>query len=90
MKIIILENGCKKITKLADGHGGMKAGVCKNRQESSPMNTINNSLALMNYFRSASNVIFAYKDSSALLLDMVNTCYRVARRRWPNYIVVDF
>ncbi|KAJ7967469.1 PI-PLC X domain-containing protein [Quillaja saponaria] len=69
---------------------GMKDGLCPNRNESSPMNTIRRSLVLVNYFPSSPNVDEACKENSAPLLGMVNTCYKVGGNRWPNFIAVDF
>lgn len=73
-----------------DGDGGMIDGLCPNRSESPPMNTTSRSLVVVNYFRSAPNIIEACKDNSAPLLSMLDTCYKAAGDRWPNFIAVDF
>ncbi|KAM3695047.1 hypothetical protein ACJW31_07G101300 [Castanea mollissima] len=72
------------------GDGGMIDGLCPNRSESPPMNTTSRSLVVVNYFRSAPNIIEACKDNSAPLLSMLDTCYKTAGDRWPNFIAVDF
>ncbi|OVA15654.1 Phospholipase C [Macleaya cordata] len=72
------------------GNGGMKAGSCPNRAESSPMNTKTRSLVLQNYFPDNPDLVQACKDNSAPLISMVNTCYEAAGKRWPNFIAVDF
>ncbi|PKU84345.1 PI-PLC X domain-containing protein [Dendrobium catenatum] len=63
-----------------NGDGGMKAGSCPNRAESSPMNATSRSLVLMNYFPDIPNLANACK----------NTCHNMSENRWPNFIAVDF
>ncbi|CAL9096265.1 unnamed protein product [Musa acuminata var. zebrina] len=72
------------------GDGGMEAGACPNRGESSPMNTTSRSLVLMNYFPTIPNPVTACKHNSAPLLSMLNTCHNLSANRWPNFIAVDF
>ncbi|KAI4298470.1 hypothetical protein L6164_032024 [Bauhinia variegata] len=72
------------------GDGGMKAGSCPNRGESPGMDTKSRSLVLVNFFRDLPDVTQSCKDNSAPLLDMINTCYEAAGKRWPNFITVDF
>lgn len=72
------------------GNGGMKAGSCPNRAESSPMNTRTRSLVLMNYFPDVPVLAQACKQNSAPLISMMNTCHEAAGTRWPNFITVDF
>lgn len=76
--------------EIADGDGGMKAGFCPNRAESSPMNTKTRSLVLQNYFPDTPHLARACSDNSAPLASMMNTCYGSAGKRWPNFIAVDF
>ncbi|KAI0507779.1 hypothetical protein KFK09_013907 [Dendrobium nobile] len=72
------------------GNGGMKAGFCPNRAESSPMNATSRSLVLMNYFPDIPNLANACKENSAPLINMLNTCHNLSANRWPNFIAVDF
>ncbi|KAF5448162.1 hypothetical protein F2P56_028719, partial [Juglans regia] len=72
------------------GNGGMKAGSCPNRAESSAMNTSSRSLVLVNYFRDVPDVTQSCKDNSAPLLSMLNTCTTASGKRWPNFIAIDF
>ncbi|XP_020589855.1 PI-PLC X domain-containing protein At5g67130-like [Phalaenopsis equestris] len=72
------------------GDGGMKAGFCPNRAESSPMNATSRSLVLMNYFPDIPDLVEACKENSAPLIDMLNTCHNFSANRWPNFIAVDF
>ncbi|XP_008785863.1 PI-PLC X domain-containing protein At5g67130-like [Phoenix dactylifera] len=72
------------------GDGGMKAGSCPNRAESSPMNTTSKSLVLMNYFPTNPNQSEACSDNSAPLVSMLKTCHNLSGNRWPNFIAVDF
>lgn len=75
---------------MTDGNGGMRAGSCPNRAESSAMNTKTKSLVLVNYFPDTPDFAEACKHNSAPLISMVNTCYNAAGHRWPNFIAVDF
>ncbi|KAK6946104.1 hypothetical protein RJ641_013648 [Dillenia turbinata] len=72
------------------GNGGMVAGSCPNRAESTSMNTTSRSLVLVNYFPDAPNLAAACKYNSAPLVAMMKTCYQAAGKRWPNFIAVDF
>ncbi|CAI9101919.1 OLC1v1000084C4 [Oldenlandia corymbosa var. corymbosa] len=73
-----------------NGNNGMVAGKCPNRGESPAMNTITRSLIVMNHFHDHPSILDACLDNSAPLMDMLNTCYEAAGKRWPNFIVVDF
>ncbi|CAI0556900.1 unnamed protein product [Linum tenue] len=72
------------------GNGGMVAGSCPNRAESSAMNTTTRSLVLMNYFPDNPDLSQACKQNSAPLMSMTDTCHSAADNRWPNFITVDF
>ncbi|GAB2299938.1 hypothetical protein Dimus_033984 [Dionaea muscipula] len=72
------------------GNGGMMIGLCPNRAESSIVNSTIKSLVLMNYFLDIPDIATACEHNSALLLEMLTTCYEAARKRWPNFIAVDF
>lgn len=74
----------------ADGDDGMKAGLCPNRAESPPMNTMSRSLVLMNYFPTTPDLVTSCKDNSAPLVNMLNTCHNLSGNRWPNFIAVNF
>ncbi|XP_026402348.1 PI-PLC X domain-containing protein At5g67130-like [Papaver somniferum] len=72
------------------GNGGLKAGSCPNRAESSPMNTKTRSLVLQNYFPDNPDLAQACKHNSAPLISMLKTCGEAAGNRVPNFIAVDF
>ncbi|XP_058190314.1 PI-PLC X domain-containing protein At5g67130-like isoform X1 [Rhododendron vialii] len=72
------------------GNGGLTAGSCPNRAESSPMSTKTRSLVLMNYFPDNPDFTQACMHNSAPLISMMNTCYEASGKRWPNFIAVDF
>ncbi|GJW64983.1 PI-PLC X domain-containing protein [Tanacetum coccineum] len=54
------------------GDGGMKAGECPNRGESSPLNDTSKSLVLVNYFRTIPLKVLACGQNSGGLLNMTN------------------
>ncbi|RZC67318.1 hypothetical protein C5167_011016 [Papaver somniferum] len=72
------------------GDGGLKAGSCPNRAESSPMSTKTRSLVLQNYFPDNPDLVQACKYNSAPLISMLKTCGEAAGNRVPNFIAVDF
>ncbi|XP_073012901.1 PI-PLC X domain-containing protein At5g67130-like [Typha latifolia] len=72
------------------GNDGMKQGLCPNRAESAPMNTLSRSLVLMNYFPDNPDFATACKANSAPLVNMLNTCHNLSANRWANFIAVDF
>ncbi|CAA2957971.1 PI-PLC X domain-containing protein At5g67130 [Olea europaea subsp. europaea] len=73
-----------------DGDGGMKAGSCFNRAESSVLNDTSKSLVLVNYFRSVPIKLLACVQNSGDLINMLPTCHDVAANRWANFVAVDF
>ncbi|KAI3947728.1 hypothetical protein MKX01_034393 [Papaver californicum] len=72
------------------GNGGLQAGSCPNRAESSPMNSKTQSLVLVNYFPDNPDLVEACKHNSVPLVSMLNTCREAAGKREPNFIAVDF
>ncbi|GJW64976.1 PI-PLC X domain-containing protein [Tanacetum coccineum] len=72
------------------GDGGMKAGECPNRGESSPLNDTSKSLVLVNYFRTIPLKVLACGQNSGGLLNMTKTCYSESGNRWANFLAVDF
>lgn len=72
------------------GDGGMKAGSCPNRGESSPMNDKSKSLVLVNFFRSVPLKLLACGQNSGDLSNMVQTCYGASGNRWANFLAVDY
>ncbi|CAN0876056.1 PI-PLC X domain-containing protein At5g67130 [Linum grandiflorum] len=72
------------------GDGGMKAGKCPNRGESSPLNDTTKSLVLVNYFRSIPMKELACGDNSESLMNMLPTCETASGNRWANFLSVDY
>ncbi|KAK4490752.1 hypothetical protein RD792_001458 [Penstemon davidsonii] len=72
------------------GDGGMKAGECFNRAESSALNDTSKALVLINYFRSVPIKPLACVQNSGDLGDMIQTCYATAGNRWANFVAVDY
>ncbi|XP_017214955.1 PI-PLC X domain-containing protein At5g67130 [Daucus carota subsp. sativus] len=72
------------------GDGGMEAGNCPNRGESSPLNDTSKSLVLVNYFRTVPLKLLACGENSDDLIDMLYTCYTAAGDRFANFVAVDF
>ena len=75
---------------ISDGDGGMEAGNCPNRGESSPLNDTSKSLVLVNYFRTVPLKLLACGENSDDLIDMLYTCYTAAGNRFANFVAVDF
>ncbi|KAF3961473.1 hypothetical protein ACB098_01G228000 [Castanea mollissima] len=73
-----------------DGDGGMHAGNCPNRAESSPLNDRTKSLVLVNYFPTFPFKQIACEHNSANLINMLHTCFGAAGNRWANFVAVDF
>ncbi|XP_074348466.1 PI-PLC X domain-containing protein At5g67130-like [Apium graveolens] len=72
------------------GDGGMEAGNCFNRGESSLLNDTSKSLVLVNYFPTVPIKLLACGENSEDLNDMLYTCYAAAGNRWANFVAVDF
>ncbi|XVF20845.1 hypothetical protein REPUB_Repub12eG0038000 [Reevesia pubescens] len=72
------------------GNGGMQAGSCPNRGESSGLDDKSKSLVLVNYFHSMSSKSETCKDNSGDLINMLHTCYGAAGNRWANFVAVDY
>ncbi|KAL2335415.1 hypothetical protein Fmac_016628 [Flemingia macrophylla] len=72
------------------GDGGMKAGSCPKRAESSSLDDKSKSLVLVNYFRSIPLKAVTCIDNSGGLIDMLQTCHNAAGNRWANYVAVDY
>ncbi|KAH7846773.1 hypothetical protein Vadar_017981 [Vaccinium darrowii] len=72
------------------GDGGMKAGSCPNRAESSPLDDKTKSLVLVNYFRTNPIKLSACVQNSAPLIDMLQTCYGASGNRWANFVAVNY
>lgn len=75
---------------IIDGDGGMKAGECPNRGESSPMNDKTKSLVLVNYFRTLPIKMLACGQNNGGLSNITKTCYTDSGNRWANFLAVDF
>lgn len=76
--------------QLVDGDGGMKAGDCFSRAESSPLNDTTKSLVLVNFFRSVPLEPLACAQNSQDLSNMLQTCHAAAANRWANFLAVDY
>ncbi|KAK8694346.1 hypothetical protein V6N13_071900 [Hibiscus sabdariffa] len=72
------------------GDGGMKAGSCPNRAESSSLADKTKSLVLVNYFRSDPIKLETCVDNSGNLINMLQTCHAAAGNRWANFVAVDY
>ncbi|XP_039020540.1 PI-PLC X domain-containing protein At5g67130-like [Hibiscus syriacus] len=72
------------------GDSGVQPGKCHNRKESQPLSSKKASLFLMNYFATLPAEDVVCKEHSKPLTDMVQTCYRAAGNKMPNFLAVDF
>ncbi|KAG2710904.1 hypothetical protein I3760_04G051300 [Carya illinoinensis] len=72
------------------GDGGMHAGNCANRAESSPLDDNTKSLVLVNYVPNIPVDLAACGQNSADLINMLHTCFASAGNRWANFVAVDF
>ncbi|KAB1211434.1 hypothetical protein CJ030_MR6G021376 [Morella rubra] len=84
--VVMFTGGIRK----PNGDGGMHAGSCPNRAESSPLNDTTKSLVLVNYFSSIPIKLTACEHNSAALINMLHTCFGAAADRWANFLAVDF
>ncbi|PON42913.1 PLC-like phosphodiesterase [Parasponia andersonii] len=72
------------------GDGGMHAGSCPNRAESSPLDDMSKSLVLVNYFESIPVKQPTCEHNSGDLINMLRTCSGAAGNRWSNFVAVDY
>ncbi|PON82084.1 PLC-like phosphodiesterase [Trema orientale] len=72
------------------GDGGMHAGSCPNRAESSPLDDKSKSLVFVNYFESIPVKQPTCEHNSGDLINMLRTCYGAAGNRWSNFVAVDY
>lgn len=72
------------------GDGGMTAGSCPKRAESSPLNSNTKSLILENFFPTDPDELAACQDNSDMLSAMLKVCYAAAGNRWSNFLAVEF
>ncbi|CAL5326233.1 PI-PLC X domain-containing protein At5g67130-like [Camellia sinensis] len=72
------------------GDNGVVQGSCPKRKESRPLNSRGASLFLENYFPTDPVQADACKEHSAILANMVGTCYKAAGNMMPNFLAVDF
>lgn len=75
---------------VADGNGGMHAGSCPNRGESSALDDKSKSLVLVNYFESIPLKQPTCEHNSGELINMLHTCYGASGNRWANFVAVDY
>ncbi|KAI4366720.1 hypothetical protein MLD38_022561 [Melastoma candidum] len=72
------------------GGRGTKAGNCRNRAESSPLDDKTKSLILVNFFSSVPIKEVTCHYNSGRLINMLETCHGAAGNRWANFIAVDY
>ncbi|XP_068639767.1 PI-PLC X domain-containing protein At5g67130-like isoform X2 [Aristolochia californica] len=72
------------------GDPGVVQGSCPNRKESQPLRSTNSALFLQNYFPTFPTESEACKENSGSLAAMVETCFKAAGTRMPNFLAVNF
>ncbi|XP_068645631.1 PI-PLC X domain-containing protein At5g67130-like [Aristolochia californica] len=72
------------------GDPGVVQGSCPNRKESQSLQSKNSALFLQNYFPTLPTESEACKENSASLAAMVETCFKTAGNRMPNFLAVNF
>ncbi|XP_077211515.1 PLC-like phosphodiesterases superfamily protein [Tasmannia lanceolata] len=72
------------------GDGGVVQGSCPNRKESQPLQSRTAALFLQNYFPTFPTESEACKEHSIGLMELIDTCYKAAGNKMPNFLAVNF